>query len=129
MRHASASSCILCRAALCSQPTSHGTGTRQGGRESSHAQCDVSSIRKAAERGDAAAQYNLGAAYTKGYGVPQDYAQAVYWTRKAAEHGNADAQYNLGVDYHNGQGVPQDYAEAYIWYDLAAAGKLKAAKT
>jgi TPR repeat protein len=73
-----------------------------------------------AEQGDAFAQYNLALIYSKGQGVPQDYAEAAKWYRKAAEQGDADAQYNLALFYYNGQGVPQDYAEAAKWYRRAA---------
>ena len=38
-----------------------------------------------AEQGDAVAQYNLGLMYKNGWGVTQDYAEAVKWYRKAAE--------------------------------------------
>src|ERR1035438_5700118 len=38
---------------------------------------------KAAEQGDAVAQYNLGALYHEGHGVPQDDTQALAWWRKA----------------------------------------------
>ena len=62
----------------------------------------VSWYRKAAEQGDADAQYNLGVMYDAGQGVPQDYAAAVSWYRKAAEQGYAGAQYNLGVMYERG---------------------------
>ena len=41
--------------------------------------------RKAAEQGDAEAQFNLGLMYADGEGVPKDYAEAVKWYRKAAE--------------------------------------------
>lgn len=57
--------------------------------------------RKAAEQGDAQAQFNLGVAYDNGEGVPQDVQRAAAWTRKAAEQGHANAQYNLGVSYEN----------------------------
>jgi TPR repeat protein len=40
---------------------------------------------KAADQGQATAQAYLGAMYTKGEGVPQDYTQAVVWYRKAAD--------------------------------------------
>jgi TPR repeat protein len=73
-----------------------------------------------AEQGDAFAQYNLALFYSKGQGVPQDYAEATKWYRKAAEQGDADAQYNLALYYSKGQGVPQDYAEAAKWYRRAA---------
>jgi len=48
-------------------------------------------FRKAAEQGDAGAQFNLGNMYDQGKGVAQDYAQAVEWYRKAAKQGYADA--------------------------------------
>ncbi len=73
-----------------------------------------------AARGDVEAQYNLGALYDQGLGVPQDDAQAVKWYRLAAAQGDADAQYRLGLKHHNGEGVPQDDAEAAKWYRLAA---------
>ena len=73
-----------------------------------------------AEQGVAEAQNNLGAMYYNGYGVRQDYAEALRWYRQAAEQGIAEAQYNLGVMYDKGQGVRQDYAEALKWYRQAA---------
>ena len=73
-----------------------------------------------AEEGNAVAQNNLGLMYHNGWGVPQDYKEAVYWYRLAAEQEHAKAQYNLGVMYNNGNGVPQDYEEAVRWYQLAA---------
>jgi TPR repeat protein len=76
-------------------------------------------LRKAAEQGNARAQFNLGLMYATGQGVPQDYVEAARWFRKAAGQGNASAQYNLGVMYY-GRGVPQNYAEAARWYRKAA---------
>ena len=81
----------------------------------------VEAYRRAAEQGDASAQYKLGLRYDNGWGVPQDDAEAVKWYRRAAEQGDASAQNNLGVMYGNGQGVPQDDVEAYAWFNLAAA--------
>jgi uncharacterized protein len=77
--------------------------------------------RKAADQGNAGAEFNLGLAYMKGQGVPQDYVKAVYWYQMAADQGNAGAEFNLGLAYMNGQDVPQDYAEAYKWVELAKA--------
>ena len=65
--------------------------------------------------------------YDNGYGVPQDYAEAVKWYRRAAEQGDADAQHNLGVIYANGQGILQDYTLAHMWFNLAGAGGNKKA--
>ena len=61
-----------------------------------------------ADQGNAIAQYNLGAMYDKGQGVPQDYKEAVRLYSLSAEQGNATAQNNLGIMYYNGTGVPQD---------------------
>ena len=77
--------------------------------------------RKAAERGDASAQFNLAIMYDHGWGVPHDCSQSAVWYRKAAEQGFAVAQYYLGVAYWEGQGIPQDYAQASAWYRKAAA--------
>lgn len=73
-----------------------------------------------AEQGDPVAQYNLGASYEGGHGVPQDLAKAAMWYRKAAEQGYAVAQYDLGAMYSRGRGVPQDYAQAAYWWRKAA---------
>jgi hypothetical protein len=77
--------------------------------------------RKAAEQGDAAAQYNLGVMYFEGHGVPKDETEAVKWWRKGAEQGDAGAQHNLGLAYSNGHGVPKDDVLAYKWILLAGA--------
>ncbi len=81
--------------------------------------------RPLAEYDHVKAQYNLGSMYSKGQGVPKNYAEAVRWTRKAAEQGFAKAQTNLGVMYAQGQGVPRDYVRAHMWISLAAAQGLK----
>jgi TPR repeat protein len=57
--------------------------------------------------------------YHEGWGVPQNYAEAVKWYRTAAEQGDASAQNNLGYMYLNGLGVPQNYVLAYFWFSLA----------
>ena len=76
--------------------------------------------RRAAKRGYASAQYNLGQCYKNGEGVTQDDTQAVYWFRKAAEQGLSSAQNALGICYKNGKGVTQNYAQAAIWFHKAA---------
>jgi len=76
---------------------------------------------KAAEQGDAKAQFNLGYMYRFGDGVPEDKAEAVKWHRKAAEQGDDIAQFMLGVMYELGEGVPSDAAEAAKWHLKAAA--------
>ena len=82
---------------------------------------EIAALSVKANAGDADAQYNLGASYYIGQGVPQDYAQAAAWYRKAAEQGHADAQFNLGAAYGIGEGVPEDYVESHKWLNLAAS--------
>lgn len=77
-------------------------------------------FRTLAAQGNALAQNNLGAMYSKGLGVPQDFQQAVVWYRKAAEQGAAVAQRNMGVMYSKGQGVPKDDQQAVMWFRKAA---------
>jgi TPR repeat protein len=75
---------------------------------------------KAAEQGEAKAQYYLGMMLTSGFATPQDDKQAAYWYTKAAEQGYAEAQYNLAVVFTDGQGVPQDDKQAVFWFTKAA---------
>ena len=83
--------------------------------------------RKAAERGHAKAQINLGWCYENGNGVDKDLKQAVEWYSKAAEQGDAIAQCNLGVCYHNGTGVGKDLKQSVEWFRKAAEqGNVKA---
>ena len=56
----------------------------------------------------------------QGFGVEQDFAEALNWFRLAASQNHMRAQYNLGFMYDNGQGVSQDYTEAARWYQKAA---------
>ena len=75
---------------------------------------------KAAEQGNAAAQYWLGWMYDKGYGVPENDSEAIRWYRKAAEQGLSAAQNRLGVMHYNGEGVTKDYAETVRWFRESA---------
>jgi hypothetical protein len=82
--------------------------------------------RKAAERGHADAQNELGHAYYNGEGVPRDYAEGAKWCWIAAEQEGIDGErYNIAYYcYHN---VTQDYAEALKWYrKLAEQGDVEA---
>ena len=77
-------------------------------------------FRKAAEQGDADAQFSLGAMLVGGRGVEKDEGEAAEWFRKAAEQGHAKAQGRLGVMLAGGQGVEKDEREAAEWYRKAA---------
>ena len=91
-------------------------------------------VKKAAEAGDANAQYKMGDMYNfniqstllsiekarKKAPTPEDKAEAAKWYQRAAEQGHMYAQYNLGTLFYTGQGVPQNYVEAAKWYRKSA---------
>ena len=64
-------------------------------REEEEESLEFEKTRKAAEQGDAKAQYKLGVMYDYGRGVPVNDAEAVKWYRMAAEQGNELAKYYL----------------------------------
>jgi len=71
-------------------------------------------------RGDAHAQYQLGAAYLTGRSEHEDFAEAARWLKMSARQGNPRAQSGLGILYSKGLGVRRNFTEAYVWFDLAA---------
>lgn len=81
---------------------------------------NLSHWQKLAEKGSANAQFNLGAIYDNGDGVPEDDAVAAKWYLQAANQGHVNAQFSLGVMYANGEGVDKSAAEAASWYQKAA---------
>ena len=80
----------------------------------------VANYQKAADMGFAKAQYQLGRAYEKGYGVAKSDKTAVKYYQMAAEQGHAKSQYQLGRAYDKGDGVKEDDAKAFQWYSKAA---------
>ena len=81
---------------------------------------DLAAVQKAAELGNAEAQYILGQLYRLGQGVPQSHTAAARWYQRAAEQGCADAQLNLGTMYLEGIGVPKNGERAAQWLQRAA---------
>ncbi len=75
--------------------------------------------RKAADKGDVAAEVNLASLYLRGEGVVKSDHEAVLWLRKAAEKGNVYAQSTLGYLLSQGRGVKLDATEAVAWYRKA----------
>ena len=71
--------------------------------------------RKAAH-GDIEAMLELGLAYHRGEGVPQDYAKAMDWYLKAYAKKDGDAFNNIGVMYRDGLGVPKNEKVAYLLF-------------
>ena len=81
--------------------------------------------RRAAEMGNADAQYAYGMEYLEHLHeiiAPRAAAKAegVKWLRKAAEQGHAEAQIELAKCYLRGEGVKSDWNEAYKWGKMAA---------
>jgi hypothetical protein len=76
-------------------------------------------VRQRAERGDANAQLELGAAYASGKDDVQNYPEAVKWLTRSAEQGNVTAATSLGAFYWAGRGVTEDYVDAYMWSAIA----------
>ena len=80
----------------------------------------VLDLQPLAVRGNANAQYQLGALFYQGKGVQRDFVQAFLWYRRAAQQGHADAQYSLGNMYLMGEGIKQDDYQARQWYEKAS---------
>jgi localization factor PodJL len=77
-------------------------------------------LRQAAADGDARAQFEIGAIYTEGRAVKQDYAAAATWYERSAAQGFVPAQYRLGNLYEAGNGVEKDIEVAKLWYQRGA---------
>ena len=73
-------------------------------------------LRKAAELGHGKAMSDLGALYSNGIGVSEDWEEAVKWWTKAVQAGDSEAMYNVGV-YHYKQG---QFSKAFLWFHEAA---------
>ena len=75
---------------------------------------------KAAQLGNAQAQFELGKMYENGCGAVKKYnVTAADFYKKAAEQGHAEAQYALGSMYMNGLGVRKDERIAAEWFQKA----------
>jgi localization factor PodJL len=80
----------------------------------------LGAIKELAARGNGAAQFELGARYFEGRGVPRDFEAAARWFETAARQGIVPAEYRVGSIYEKGVGVERDYAKARDWYRRAA---------
>lgn len=75
---------------------------------------------RAAEQGDAEAQFWLGFGYEHTWFGTADPQEALKWYKRAAEGGDPDAQFELGQRYEDGEGVEQNYKLAAEWFRKAA---------
>jgi TPR repeat protein len=77
-------------------------------------------VRKAADQGDAIAEYYMGKVYETAEGVGQDYVQAETWFARSAAQGFAPGERALGQLYYMGRGVAANYVVAAEWFTKAA---------
>ncbi len=79
------------------------------------------SLSIAAKNGDPLALFEIGARYTEGRGVANNFAEAAKWYKLSADKGFALAQYRLANFLEKGTGLAPDIKEAKRYYELAAA--------
>jgi hypothetical protein len=82
----------------------------------------VSALITRAEAGDAAAQYELAARYSRGLGIPADPDAAGRWLLSAAEGGHGEAQAALGAGLLERARTEQETDIALGWLERAAEG-------
>lgn len=85
------------------------------------AEQSIEDIQKAAEEGDAEAQYLLAIAHLKGEGVADDPERTAYWLRRSATRGFSRAQYAYGQRLYWGWGGTEpNKLEGFDWWLVAA---------
>lgn len=85
-------------------------------------------VRRAAERGLAAAQFIMGGFCETGVGVERSLKEAIRWYVAAAEAGYAPAQVALGEIYEQGRGTPASAGRAERWYRASAQAGVREAQ-
>lgn len=81
----------------------------------------TSYLRRAAQKGVAPAQYDLGKLYERGQGVDRDLIEARNLIGKAAEAGHVGAMYDYALFLAEGEGGPKSEPDAVTWFEKAAA--------
>ena len=79
------------------------------------------SFRKAAEEGDAEAQYRLSWMYYEGQGLQRDISESLKWKNEAANQGHVAALYERGWGEFLVTVKPVDYTQSYKWLTIAAS--------
>ncbi len=69
---------------------------------------NIPRIQKAAEEGNAEAQFAYGHCLLTGNNIPENKPEGVKWLQKSADQGFAIAQSELGSCYYYGEGIAQD---------------------
>ena len=79
----------------------------------------LANYQKAAELGNAEAQYYLSFMYLEGKGIAADSQKALLWMQKAAAGGFAPAQVQMGLRHLTGSGVSRDPVKAHAFFERA----------
>ncbi len=77
-------------------------------------------VQPLAKAGHPQAEFILGTMNQNGWGMPQNYPQALSWYSLAGSHGSADGAYNAGVLTLNGRGTLPSATEAMKFFEMAA---------
>ncbi len=85
-------------------------------------------LRKAADQGQAEAQFNMGYYLIQGIGIEKDEEAAIEWLLKSAESNYCSAQYYLYICYAKGIGVEKDIEVSGQWLVKAAENEYPKAK-
>jgi len=80
----------------------------------------ITVLRPLAEKGDTRAQILLGSMYGEGFGVVQNYVEALSLYSRAAEKNNAEAMVALAAMYISGLGADKNLDMAEHWSEKAA---------
>jgi localization factor PodJL len=81
----------------------------------------LADLRRAANLGQAQAQFYLGKLYEGGEaGLKKDPALARQWTERAAQNGDRKAMHNLALYYFEGTGGPKNATAAAQWFRRAS---------
>lgn len=78
------------------------------------------SNQKAADAGDAEAQFQTAVCCEQGTGTEKDYAKARLYYAMASMQGHSYATHNLGMLYYFGYGGEQDFNRAFSYFSSAA---------
>lgn len=85
-------------------------------------------LRGRAERGEIAAQCDLGLRLIRTPQDPEAQAGGIRWLKQAAAQGDRTAAFYLGLCHATGRGTARDPAAAFTWYEKAAAAGLDIAQ-
>lgn len=123
-RRLAAATCLLVLIAVSVSASAGGAaGQEKSSQPVVYDQMPLTELQRLAEKGNAAAQFELGSRHNYGRGVPKNIREALQWLRRAAQAGQQDAMRLLAVKFYGGFEVPEDHDEAFKWaYALADGG-------